>query len=82
MEAKISKELEAKLQNAETLEDFIKACAEEGIEVTEEQLEAELKAQESGELNENALDNVAGGSIWPWAAIGLGYLYGRWKARK
>lgn len=61
----ISKELEAKLQNAETLEDVQKVFAEEGIEVTMEQLEAELAKAKNGELDENALDNVAGGTILP-----------------
>ena len=57
----ITPELEEKIKSAETLEDLVKVCAEAGVEVTKEQLEAELAKAESDELDENALDDVAGG---------------------
>lgn len=66
MDEKIMSEaLEAKLEAAQTMEDVIKAFAEEGIEVTREQLEEALRqyqASESGELSEETLDAVAGGA--------------------
>ena len=58
----ITPELEEKIKGAETLEDLVKVCAEAGVEVTKEQLEAELAKMESDELDENALDDVAGGA--------------------
>lgn len=66
----ISKALEEKIKAAETLEDVVKACAEEGIEVTREQLEAGLAQTEGGELSENALDKVSGG-IFPIISPGI-----------
>lgn len=63
----ISKELEAKLQAAQTIEDVIKVCAEEGIELSKEQLEdvlSQYQAGENGELSEDSLDTVAGGINW------------------
>lgn len=71
MDEKIMSEaLEAKLTAAQTMEDVIKAFAEEGIEVTREQLEEALRqyqAGENGELGEDALDAVAGGiSLQQW----------------
>lgn len=62
----ISEALEAKLEAAQTTEDVIKAFAEEGIEVTREQLEAPVPSGPDGELSEDALDNVSGGSVIDW----------------
>ena len=56
--------LVSKLNEAETAEDVIKVCAEAGYEITEEQLKV-LAAEENEELNEEALDYVAGGAIVP-----------------
>lgn len=66
------------IRNAESYEEIIKLFADNGFEVTEEQLEASFSNQ-SGELNEDALDEVAGGLRiilpllplpfprgWPW----------------
>ena len=52
--------LVSKLTEAETTDDVIRLCAEAGYEVTEEQLKT-LVAEADGELNEDALDDVAGG---------------------
>lgn len=59
----IPERLEEKLKNVESLEETIQACAEEGITVTKEQLEAVLSPEPDGELNEEALDNVSGGGF-------------------
>ena len=64
METIITQELEEKIANAVNLEEVIQACKAEGIEITKEQLEA-VYARQGGELDENALDNVAGGVIIP-----------------
>lgn len=59
----ITEELEAKLAAAESLEEVVKACTEEGIEITLEQLEAAIAGiPQEGELTEDTLDNVAGGA--------------------
>lgn len=75
----ITPELEEKIKDAETLEDLVKVCAEAGVEVTKEQLEAELAKMESDELDENALDDVAGGVVIApaiaIAIIGTWHLY-------
>lgn len=66
----ITEELEAKLAAAESLEEVVKACAEEGIEITLEQLEAAIaRIPQEGELTEDTLDNVAGGASSLLSAI-------------
>lgn len=73
----LSETLKAKLADAETLEDVAKICAEEGVEVTLEQLKA-AEATHKDELNEEDLDNVAGGLVSLLGpAIGAG-LYTLW----
>lgn len=62
----MSEALKAKLEAAQTMEDVIQVCAEEGIEVTREQLEAPVPSGPDGELSEDALDNVSGGSVIDW----------------
>lgn len=59
----ISNSLDEKIQQAETLEEVIEACAAEGIEVTKEQLEAAMLPNTNGELNEDMLDAVSGGGF-------------------
>lgn len=51
-EMEISGALEEKLKNAESLDEVVQACAEEGITITKEQLEAELVQAEGGELSD------------------------------
>lgn len=65
-EKTMSEALEAKLAAAQTMEDVIRAFTEEGIEVTREQLEAPVPSGRDGELGEDALDNVSGGSVIDW----------------
>ena len=62
----ISSALEEKLKNAESLDEVVQACAEEGIAITKEQLEAPLASDSGGELSPDALDNVSGGSLIDW----------------
>lgn len=62
----MSPELQAKLDSAESLEDVVRACAEEGITISKEQLEALEASTADGELNEDALDGVAGGITAGW----------------
>lgn len=62
----IQERLEEKLKNAASLDEAIQMCAEEGITVTKEQLEAVLSPELDGELNEEALDNVSGGGFLDW----------------
>lgn len=58
--------LEQKLKNAESLDEVVQACAEEGITLTKEQLEASLSSDPEGELSAEALDNVSGGGLFDW----------------
>lgn len=60
----ISRELEEKIRQAGTVEEVIQACAEEGIQVTKEQLEAGLMPESEGGLSEDMLDNISGGGIY------------------
>ena len=62
----ISPELQAKISDAESLEDVVRICAEEGITVSKEQLEALEASTADGELSEDALDSVAGGIMAGW----------------
>lgn len=73
----ISDSLKEKLAKAETMEEVVKACAEEGLEVTLEDLKA-AQASDKEELNEEDLDNVAGGvRIAPLVIAGAVYV--AWK---
>ena len=73
----ISDSLKEKLAKAENLEEVVKACAEEGVEVTLEVLKA-AEASQKDELNEDDLDNVAGGvRIAPLVIAGAVYV--AWK---
>lgn len=71
----ITEELVAKLAAAEAKEDVIQAFSAEGIDITEEQLEALAAAEaQEGELSEDSLDSVAGGSILS-AFKGIRFIY-------
>lgn len=61
MENILNKELEEKINKAETLADVVNACAEHGFNVTEEQLEKAMDMAEKEELSEEDLDDVSGG---------------------
>ena len=65
------------LANAKDYDEVIELFKAKGIEVTEEMLKAaEAAASSEGELNEGALESVAGGSWWSdflrglWPVIG------------
>ena len=62
MNTEISEELQAKLEQAQSVAEIAELLRAEGYDVTEEQL-LELAKAEEGELNEDALDEVAGGRI-------------------
>lgn len=62
----MSPELQAKISDAESLEDVVRICAEEGITVSKEQLESLEASTADGELSEDALDGVAGGIMAGW----------------
>lgn len=71
---KENKEFIAKLELANTIDGFIKAFADEGIEVSEEEIMAAGELLNSdGELNERALECVTGGVWWhiPLAVAGI-----------
>lgn len=84
----ITKELEEKIKNAESLDEIINACAEAGIEVTKEQLEAELKRLENTELGEDDLEDVSGGLVVTTAvaagavAVAVGWAIYKYHKRK
>lgn len=59
----ISPELEEKIRQSENLEEVAQVCVDAGIQVTKEQLEAEMMPEVDGELSEEMLDNVSGGGI-------------------
>ena len=88
MENMIPKELEEKIKNAENLDEIINACAEAGIEVTKEQLEAELKRLENTELGEDDLEDVSGGLVVTTAvaagaaAVAVGWAIYKYHKRK
>lgn len=64
----ISSALEEKIQKAESLDEVVQICTEEGITVTKEQLEAMLSSdsENDGELSAETLDNVSGGGFFFW----------------
>lgn len=56
----LSEELKAKLEAVGSVEEAVALLNENGIDITEEELNAAMKDAE-GELDETALDDVAGG---------------------
>lgn len=62
----INSELQAKLDGAESLDDVVRLCEEAGIAVSKEQLEAMDVPMADGELSEETLDAVSGGSVAGW----------------
>ena len=69
----ISQELESKIRQAETLDDVVRICTDAGIDVTREQLQA--ADMPDGELDENALDLVSGGSVLGAVALMVWSIY-------
>lgn len=76
MENMMNKELEEKINKAETLSDVVNACAEHGFNVTEKQLEKAIEMANKENLSEEDLDDVSGGFFFAivaacMASVGL-----------
>ena len=66
---KITKEMVAKALECETADELVALAKAEGFTLTKEEAEAYLAELEDMELDEDALDNVAGGMCY---SAGLG----------
>jgi len=55
--------LEEALNRAQTMDDVMKIVHDMGLDMTPEELETFVAEEPYGELDENALDNVAGGWV-------------------
>lgn len=67
-----NKEFVEKVSEAKSVDEIIKAFAEEGVDVTEEDLKAVAQlGGENGEIDEAALDTVSGGGYFRalWSVI-------------
>jgi predicted ribosomally synthesized peptide with nif11-like leader len=71
-----NEEFKARIAQLESAEEIVAAFRAEGVEVTAEDLQAALAAQQSGELGEGSLDDVSGG-LSPILAVTPGYWIGR-----
>ena len=60
---KLTKEMLEKAMKCQTADELIALAKEEGIEITKAEAEAYLEELENVELDQEALDEVAGGSI-------------------
>lgn len=86
MENMLNKELEEKINKAETLADVVNACAEYGYNVTEGQLEKAINMADKDELSEEDLDEVGGGIFFAiiascLASVGLTSFMKGWGKR-
>ena len=76
-----NEEFKAAAGKVETVEEAVELCKAHGVEITGEELVEAIKKSNSEELNEEALDNVAGGGKYSTALgyvyYGAGYLGGR-----
>ena len=59
----LNDEIREKISSAASVDEVVRICAEAGIPVTKEQLEASDTTGAEGELSEEALDAVSGGSL-------------------
>ncbi len=66
---KITKEMVAKALECKTVDELIALAKAEGFTLTKEEAEAYLSEMDNMELDEDALDNVAGGMCY---SAGLG----------
>ena len=79
----VSEALKEKLDKAETLDEVLLACNEEGVEITKEDLEAAAGAATSAQLTESDLDNVTGGYAALAFAVAIAiYAYWKYSRRK
>ena len=62
--SKITNEMLEKATQCETAEELIALAKTEDIEITKEEAEAYMAEMDNMELDEDALDNVAGGSSY------------------
>ena len=67
--SKITNEMLEKATQCETAEELIALAKTEDIEITKEEAEAYMAEMDNMELDEDALDNVAGGMCY---SAGLG----------
>ncbi len=77
-----NQEFVEKIEQAKDNAEIVKLFADNGIEVSEQDIE-EVKAmgKNDGELDETALDEVAGGKLIKGPIYWLGYLFGRLVSR-
>lgn len=66
-----NEEFTKKLESAQNLDEVLAMVKEQGVEITKEEVEAARKKLDEGELDENSLEDVAGG-IAGWIMIGGG----------
>ena len=66
---KITKEMVDKALKCETADELVALAKAEGFELTKEEAEAYMAEMDNMELDEDALDNVAGGMCY---SAGLG----------
>ncbi|MBR5672389.1 MAG: Nif11-like leader peptide family RiPP precursor [Spirochaetales bacterium] len=66
---KITKEMVDKALKCETADELVALAKAEGFTLTKEEAEAYLSEMDNMELDEDALDNVAGGMCY---SVGLG----------
>lgn len=66
-----NEEFKAQLENAKDFKEAAEIYNAYGIDVTEEELKEIIARNESGELGEEALEDVAGGTVlWgPWRPL-------------
>ena len=62
--SKITKEMLEKAAQCETADELVALAKDNGITLTKEEAEAYLSEMDNMELDEDALDNVAGGNSY------------------
>lgn len=72
----LSEELKAKLETVSSVEEAVEILKENGIEITAAEIEAAMNEPE-GELDETALDDVAGGVNLKMVALKIGNAVGK-----
>lgn len=69
-----NEEFKKAASKVETLEEALELCKTHGVEITAEELVDAIKKSHSDDLNEEDLDNVAGGGITA-AVYALGFVF-------
>ena len=67
--SKITKEMMEKAEQCQTADDLVALAKDNGVTLTKEEADAYLAEMDNMELDEDALDNVAGGMCY---SAGLG----------